>query len=141
IAGLAGLLKKDTPKTTWTSLVPLRSEGSKSPLFLMHSHGGNVLEYHHLTNCLDPDQPVYALQARGLDGEIPENPSIEGMAAAYIAEIRSVQPEGPYFLGGFCFGGVVALEAAQQLSAAGQEVALVAMIQSIHPPSARFQPD
>jgi thioesterase domain-containing protein len=106
----------------------------------MHSHGGNVLEYYPLVNCLDADQPVYALQARGLDGNLVKNFTLEEMAAAYIAELRSLQPEGPYFLGGFCFGGILALEVAQQLTAAGQEVALVVLIQSTHPEATRFSP-
>jgi thioesterase domain-containing protein len=106
----------------------------------MHSHGGNVLEYYPLVNRLEPDQPVYALQARGLDGHIVKDPSVEEMAAVYLHELRSLQAEGPYYLGGFCFGGFLALEAARQLMAAGQEVALVVLIQSMHPDSRRFKP-
>jgi thioesterase domain-containing protein len=107
----------------------------------MHSHGGNVLEYHPLVSRLDTDQPVYALQARGLDGHITKDLSLETMASVYVDELRSLQPTGPYFLGGFCLGGLLALEAAQQLTAAGQTVALVIVIQSIHPESSRFKPN
>lgn len=138
---LAEKLREDSCSPVWPSLVPLRPGGSKPPLFLMHSHGGNVLEYHPLAERLDSDQPVYALQARGLDGRIVKDPSIEEMAAAYLEEIRSLQPQGPYFLGGFCFGGLLALEAAQQLVAAGEEVALVAILQTIHPAFAQFKPE
>jgi len=106
----------------------------------MHSHGGNVLEYYPLVNRLEADQPVYALQARGLNGRIVKDSSLEEMASAYVAELRSLQPEGPYFLGGFCFGGLLALEAARQLTAKGQEVALVVLIQSTHPDSIHFKP-
>jgi thioesterase domain-containing protein len=106
----------------------------------MHSHGGNVLEYYALANLLDRDQPVYALQARGLGGNIIRGQSMEQIAAIYLAEIRSLQRAGPYFLGGFCFGGLLAFEAAQQLASAGEEVALVAMMQSTHPASAAFRP-
>jgi thioesterase domain-containing protein len=106
----------------------------------MHSHGGNVLEYYSLASLLDQDQPVYALQARGLDGNLIRGESMEQLAAAYLKEIRSLQPAGPYFLGGFCFGGLLALEAAQQLTSVGEEVALVAMMQSTHPASAAFKP-
>ncbi len=141
IAELAALLRKANWSPSWASLVPLRAGGSKSPLFLMHAHGGNVLEYQPLTDHLDPDQPVYALQARGLDGCITKNRSIEAMAADYIEEIRSLQPDGPYFLGGFCFGGLLAWEAAQQLSAIGQEVALLILIQTMNPTYARFKPE
>ena len=141
IAELADVLRKENWKPSWSSLVPVRPGGSKPPLFLMHSHGGNVLEYYPLANHLDADQPVYALQARGLDGDIVKGRSLEEMAAGYVDELQSLQPEGPYFLGGFCFGGLVALEAAQQLSAAGQEVALVILIQTMNPAFARFRPD
>ena len=140
IAELAEVLRKEHWKPSWSTLVPLRTTGTKPPLFLMHAHGGNVLEYHALANFLGEDQPVYALQARGLDGHIPENLTLESMAAAYIAELRNFQPEGPYFLGGFCFGGLLALEVAQQLTAAGQKVALVTLIQSMHPAAFRFKP-
>jgi aspartate racemase len=68
--------------------------------------------YYPLANRLDKDQPVYALQARGLDGNIPKNESLEQIASAYLKEIRTLQSDGPYLLGGFCFGGLVALEAA-----------------------------
>lgn len=92
-----------------------------------------MLEYYPLGDLLDEDQPVYALQARGLDGHILHDRSLEDMIRGYIEEIRSLQPEGPYYLGGFCFGGLAALEAARQLSVHGEEVALVAMIQTTHP--------
>jgi amino acid adenylation domain-containing protein len=140
IADLAGILRKEHWAPSWASLVPIRTGGSKPPLFLMHAHGGNVLEYHALLNRLEPDQPVYAFQARGLDGHVVKGSSVEEMASAYLDELRSFQPEGPYFLGGFCLGGLLALEAAQQLTAAGQEVALVVLIQSIHPDSMGFKP-
>ncbi|MGC2211361.1 MAG: amino acid adenylation domain-containing protein [Candidatus Korobacteraceae bacterium] len=138
IADLAEILRNSHWTPSWSSLVPLQPGGSKPPLFLMHSHGGNVLEYYPLVRCLESDQPVYALQARGLDGNIVTDLTLETMASAYIAELRSLQPEGPYVLGGFCFGGFLALEAARQLTVAGQEVALVVMIQSTHPDAQRF---
>jgi len=140
ISALAKVLREQRVAPTWSSLVPIQPYGSRPPLFLMHSHGGNTLEYHLLATLLESDQPVYALQARGLDGHIVANSTIEDMAAAYIEELRNIQPEGPYFLGGFCFGGLLALEAAQQLTAAGQKVALVVLIQSMHPQSIRFKP-
>jgi len=93
-----------------------------------------------LANHLESDQPVYALQALGLDGRIAQDQSIEGMARFYLGELRNLQPAGPYFLGGFCFGGLVALEAARQLLAAGEQVALVILIQTMNPDFARFKP-
>jgi len=141
IGDLADVLRKEKWKPSWSALVPIRPGGFKPPLFLMHSHGGNVLEYYPLANLLEADQPVYALQARGLDGCIERDLSLEKMAAAYLEELRILQPEGPYFLGGFCFGGLMALEAAQQLRTAGEEVALVVMIQAMHPALAFFKPN
>jgi thioesterase domain-containing protein/acyl carrier protein len=141
IADLADVLRKKDWKPSWSSLIPIRAGGSKPPLFLMHSHGGNVLEYYPLAESLDPDQPVYAFQARGLDGHIIKDQSFEDMVEAHLDELRSLQPEGPYFLGGYCLGGLLALEAARQLSALGQEVALVVLIQTINPAYARFSPD
>lgn len=141
VGGLAEVLRKENWKPSWSSLVPLQPGGSKPPIFLIHSHGGNVLEYYPLANALGKDQPVYALQARGLDGNIVKNESLEDIASAYLKEIRSLQPDGPYILGGFCFGGLVALEAAQQLQAAGQKVKLVVMVQTTHPKAQPFAPD
>jgi thioesterase domain-containing protein/acyl carrier protein len=139
VADLANILRKDHWTPRWSSLIPIRPGGSRPPIFFMHSHGGNVIEYYPLASQLDPDQPVYALQTRGLDGHITKDLSMEQMAAAYVAEIRSLQPEGPYYLGGFCLGGSLALIAAQQLIAAGQEVALLVMIQTTHPNAIRFR--
>jgi thioesterase domain-containing protein/acyl carrier protein len=140
IAELADFLRRQNWTPSWSSLVPIRPGGSKPPLFLMHAHGGNVLEYYPLAHLLGPDQPVYAFQAKGLDGHIEKDSRLEDMAAAYISELRGLQPEGPYFLGGFCFGGLLALEVAQQLTAAGQEVALLVLIQTMHPDAMRFKP-
>ena len=133
VGDLASVLRKEQWVPSWSSLVPIRPGGSRPPLFLFHSHGGNVLEYYPLVDLLDSDQPVYALQAKGLDGCILKNRSLEEMVTGYLEEIRTLQPEGPYYVGGFCFGGVAALEAASQLLAYGEQVALVAMIQTVHP--------
>jgi amino acid adenylation domain-containing protein len=141
VAQLAALLDKEDFTPTGSLLVPVRAGGSKPPLFLMHAQGGNVLEYRPLVNRLESDQPVYAFQAQGLDGNLIKDATLEGMAADYVAELTSFQPEGPYFLGGFCLGGLLALEAAEQLTAAGEKVALVIMIQSIHPEAMNFTPN
>ena len=141
IADLAEVLRRENGTPAWSCMVPMRAEGTKLPFVLMHSHGGNILEYYPLVNRLDSDQPVYAIQARGLDGRIRKGQSLEEMAAYYLKELRILQPRGPYLLGGFCFGGLLALEAAQQLSAAGEEVSLVVMIQTINPSVAGFARD
>jgi thioesterase domain-containing protein/acyl carrier protein len=133
IAQLAEMLRNQQYTPSWKSLVPLRASGSRPPLFLVHAHGGNVLEYNALARLLDADQPVYGIQARGLDGSVRPELTIEQMASEYLAEIRTLQPQGPYFLAGFCFGGPVALEIAQQIRQAGEEVGLLVLIQSTHP--------
>ncbi len=108
-------------------VVPIRTAGSKPPFFCVHGVGGNVLNYAELARYFDPDQPVYALQSRGLSG-LPPDTSIQKMAASYIEEILQVQPEGPYFVGGQSFGGLVAYEIGCQLEATGRPVGLVALI-------------
>ncbi len=139
IERLAQIIQKEKWTPLWSSLVPIRGGGARPPLFLFHSHGGNVLEYYPLAELLDSDQPVYALQSRGLDGRIVGNLSMEEMVGRYLKEIKSLQPEGPYYVAGFCFGGLAALEAARQLSSAGEIVALVGMIQTTYPHSDVFQ--
>jgi thioesterase domain-containing protein/acyl carrier protein len=140
VASLAKILGDKQWVPSWSLLVPMRQEGTRPPLFLFHAHGGNVLEYHALVQYMDKDQPVYAFQARGLNGEPIENTSVEQMARAFVEELRQFQPEGPYYLGGFCLGGLLALEAAQQLTADGQDVALVVMIQSMPNEARYFRP-
>ncbi|HJV35485.1 alpha/beta fold hydrolase, partial [Geomonas sp.] len=127
---LAAFMAGGVPKATWSSLVPVRREGNGAPLFLVHGAEGNVLLYRELARHLRQDVPVYGLQSRGLDGSEPLLTTIEEMAACYVSEIQSVQPKGPYFLGGYCLGGIVALEMAGQLKAEGEQVALVGMIES-----------
>ena len=102
-------------------LVPIVKDGSRTPVFLFHSHGGNVLEYHRLATLIGHDRPVFGVQCRGADGSPTTPASIEEMARAYLEEIRMVQPSGPYHLGGYCLGGILAAEAASQLSAAARK--------------------
>ena len=120
---------------TWDSLVPLKPKGNKVPLFIVHGADHNVLIYRNLADNLDDDQPVYALQAKGLSGEIEPHDSVEEMASHYISEITSINPEGPYALGGFSFGGIIAFEMAKQLKAQGKKVKIVALFDSYVYPS------
>jgi len=117
----------------WGSLVCLQAHGDRPPFFCIHGRGGNVLNYMAFVPHLGEDQPLYGLQCRGLDGE--ENPfaDLTTMARHYIEEIQSIQPHGPYYLGGGSMGGTVALEMAQQLNAQGEDVGLVAMFDSYGP--------
>jgi natural product biosynthesis luciferase-like monooxygenase protein len=140
IRRLAEILRHESWTPEWTALVPIRREGSRPPLFCVHSHGGHVLQYHDLAHHLGPDQPFYGLQAVGLDGRHPPYRRIEDMARHYIREVRSVQPHGPYFLGGDCLGGAVAYEMARQLREEGEEVAMVAMFDAFCPGHPRLKP-
>lgn len=112
------------------SLVPLKPTGSKIPFFYMHPRSGNVVLYAHLARYLDPERPLYGLQAVGLNGDREPLDRLEDMAAHYIQEIQTIQPNGPYLLGGRCLGGTIALEVAQQLLAQGQQVLLVVLLES-----------
>jgi len=111
-------------------LVPIQPQGDKPALFLIHGAEGNVLLYNRLAQKLGKDQPLYGLQSRGLDGHEPMETEIESMAAKYLEEIKLARPKGPYYLGGYCLGGTIALEVAQQLRRAGDAVALLAMIET-----------
>ncbi|RJR43848.1 MAG: acyltransferase domain-containing protein [Desulfobacteraceae bacterium] len=123
---------------SWSSLVEInKGNGSKPPLFLMHSEGGNVLEYWPLCRYLDPDQPVYALQAKGLEGDTAIAMTIEEMAAHFISEIQKVQKSGPFFLGGYCLGGLVAYEVARQLIDRKEKVSFLSLISTRTPQSLR----
>lgn len=134
IRALANLLRDEGWASSWTSLVPIKPGGSKPPFFCMHGAGGHVLNYYSLSRYLSPEQPFYALQAQGLDGKKAPHDNFADMAAHYIQEIRELQPEGPYFLGGYCGGGKIALEMAQQLRASGQKVGLLAFFNTFNLP-------
>ncbi|RKH40633.1 non-ribosomal peptide synthetase, partial [Corallococcus sp. AB050B] len=128
---LAQVLRDDSQ--AWTPLVPLeRGEPNQRPFFLVHPGGGNVLAYSELARRLGPSLPVYGLQSRGLDGG-PVAESIEEMADLYIDAIRTVQPHGPYQLGGWSLGGLVAYEMARRLRDAGEAVDLLALIDAYVP--------
>lgn len=125
----------------WTapssSLVALQTGSSRPPFFCIHGVGGNVVGYRDLARAHGADQPVYGLRAQGLDGVCAPFNRLETMAAHYVREIRLLQPEGPYYLGGLSFGGLVAFEVAQQLRARGQAVGMLALFDSSVPGSFR----
>ena len=115
------------------SLVPLKPKGSRPPFFCVHPLGGGVGDYEKLAAHLDPQQPFYGLRAKGIEDERFCSSSFEELAADYLAEIRTVQPNGPYRLGGYSSGGLLAFEMARQLAELGQPVALVALLDSYAP--------
>jgi thioesterase domain-containing protein/acyl carrier protein len=129
----ANLISQEEWSGSWSSLAPIQTGGSKPPLFCIHAVGGNVLTYVALARHLGSDQPVYGIQAEGIDGKGTFHNSLEEMADHYIKAIRTVQPEGPYFLGGLSGGGIIAFEMSQQLVAQGEKVALLALFDSYNP--------
>jgi len=125
VEGLAVALQPDSQLITWDSLVPIKPQGTKTPLYIVHGAGMNVLIYKMMSHYMDAEQPVYGLQARGLNGIDEPADSIEEMAADYVAAITAANPHGPYALAGYSFGGVIAFEMARQLLAAGRPVTFV----------------
>ena len=128
IEQLANVLRESDAEAAWSSLVPIQPHGSKPPLFCVHAAGANVLIYRPMSRHLGDDQPVYALQAQGLDGRQEPLRRVEDMAVRYVKEIRTFQPDGPYYLLGASFGGLVAYEMAQQLLSQGQKIAFLGLL-------------
>jgi thioesterase domain-containing protein len=134
---MAALLEQPEEPAPGAELVAIQPLGKAPPLFLVHGMAGGMLwGYANLARHLGAEQPVYAFKSRGLEGE-EEFATIEAMAAHYVGVLRRFRPQGPYSLGGYCFGGNVAFEMARQLQAAGQEVRLLALFNS-SPPNSRF---
>ncbi len=138
---LAEIIRETTPeieqhiqsKSSWSSLVEIQPKGSKPPLFCIHPLGGEIFCYRNLSLHLGLDQPVYGLQPQGLDGKQPLHTRVEEMAAHYIREMQTLQPHGSYFLGGYSFGGIVALEIAQQLQQQGEKVSILVIFDTCLP--------
>jgi phthiocerol/phenolphthiocerol synthesis type-I polyketide synthase E len=132
IEELARILRREASAPRWSPLVAVQPAGSRPPFFCVHGAGGNVLIYRDLSQNLGSDQPFYGLQCPGLDGSRTPLTRIEEMAQLYVKEIRTVQPYGPYLLGGYCMGGTIAYEMAQQLRAQGEQVALLALFDTMN---------
>ncbi|HEX8087553.1 MAG TPA: amino acid adenylation domain-containing protein, partial [Blastocatellia bacterium] len=122
--------EKSDIASLFSILVPVQVGGTLPPLFCIHPTGGQVMVYQHIATGLGPDQPVYGLQSRGLSDPDSEYKSVNEMAAGYAAYIRRQQPEGPYYLMGWSFGGVIAVSVAWELEQQGQEVAFVGLLDS-----------
>ena len=127
IEQLANILRQQETSNQNSPIVPIQTQGNKTPLFCVHSGYGEILLYQNLAFRLDPDRPVYGLLAKGVDGSITPVTSIKEMATYYVEAIQALQAEGPYFLGGVCIGGTIAIEMARQLKAKGENVPLVAL--------------
>jgi amino acid adenylation domain-containing protein len=129
IAEFAQLLQAGGATLKWKNLSPIQPEGDKIPFFCVHGDEANYFIPKYLGN----DQPFYAFFHQGEDGLRVEHTSVEGIAAHFIHEMRSVRPHGPYLIGGYSFGGVVAYEMARQLIVAGEEVPLLALFDTYAP--------
>jgi thioesterase domain-containing protein/acyl carrier protein len=109
-------------------LVAIQPRGTKPPLFCIHGLGGSVVGFRDLSACLGDDQPLYGLQALGVDGRHRPHTRIEDMASHYLGEIRRVQPHGPYRLAGWSLGGCIAVEIARLLRADGEAIGMIAFL-------------
>jgi len=118
-------------------VVPISEGASETPLFCVHGAGGDVISLREIGLGIGSKFGFYGIQSRGVDGTSVPFDSIEGMASAYLNEVRKVQPSGPYHLSGFCGGGLVAFEMANQLHALGETVALLVLLGSRRPGSVR----
>ncbi len=129
IRQLAELLDKGGTAHDWKNLMAIQPKGDRTPFFLVHGDEAN----HFLPGFLGKDQPFYGFAHQGEDGQAIRYTEIPALATHLISEMRSVRPHGPYMLGGYSFGGIVAYEMAQQLLAAGEEVPLLALLDSYCP--------
>jgi len=127
IQKLAALIEEGGERAGFgRSLVPIQTQGSGTPIFCVHGGAGTVIHFLPLAKRLSQKRPFYGLQMKGLYGDANPTLSVEGMARQYVAEMREVQPNGPYVLAGYCFGGIVASEMAAQLARMGERTALIA---------------
>lgn len=130
IEQLATVLRHQHSSVSTSPLVEIKTGSSARPFFCIHPVGGNVLSYFELANCLNSDLSVYGLQSRGLDGKDRPLTCIEDMAASYIKAIQTVQPIGPYWLGGWSMGGAIAFEMAIQLEKQGEKISFLGLMDS-----------
>jgi thioesterase domain-containing protein len=121
-------LNRDKPAEAWDSLVAIKTTGKKPPLFLIHSSGLHILVFKSLSKYFDKDQPLYGIQAIGLSNNTAVPERLEDIAAHYLSEILSVNPDGPYCIAGYSHGGFFAYEIARQLKKAKKEVQFLGVI-------------
>ena len=132
IEQLATIIQTDADSSNQSCLVPIQPQGSKPPFFCVPGAGGRPFYFYHLGRCLGKDQPFYSFE-NDLYQQFGEITRIEDIASIYLQAMQDLQPQGPYFLGGHSYGGNVAFEMAQQLVNQGQQVALLAIIDSSAP--------
>ena len=127
IAKLASFLDEQTSGVPYKTLVPMHPEGHKIPLYIVHGLGLNIMNLQGMVSNLSPDQPVYGIQALGLDGTVAPLDKLKDIAKFYIDEILAHDNEGPYIITGYSVGGVIAYEMAAQLLKMGKKVAMLGM--------------
>ena len=137
VSAIAALLG-DGAREPRSEFVLLKSGAKETPLYLVHGLGGTVMELRELAKRVDCQQMIYGVEARGLDGAAEPFDRVEDMARFHVDKVRRAQPRGPYFLAGYSFGGLVALEMARILSKAGERVALLALVDTF--PHDKFWP-
>jgi len=137
VAGMARLVERSrsgrAPTRVARRLVPIKDEGDWPALFAVPGSGGNPVGYVHLGRLLDRRQPLFGIESRGIDGSSPPLTRVEDIAADNIAAIQTLQPDGPYFLAGACYGARVAYEMARQLESAGERIGLLLMLDPSSP--------
>ncbi|MFI9382032.1 amino acid adenylation domain-containing protein [Kutzneria sp. NPDC052558] len=141
VSALVGRLGQQVDNDAFETLTPLQPNGSQTPIFCVHPTGCIAWSYLGLARHLGPDVPLYGLQAQGITRQAVLPSDIGSMAADYLAHIQKVQPSGPYRLLGWSFGGVVAQEIAVQLQERGEEVELLASLDSDPLPDGSAIPD
>ncbi|MCP4662234.1 MAG: AMP-binding protein, partial [bacterium] len=130
---LAHVVREQAADLPWSPLVKIKPDGSRPPFFCVHAAGGNVVGFNDLVRQVEREQPFFGLQSVGLDGREQPYERIDEMAARYLDEIRTVDGDGPYALGGLSFGGYVAFEMACRLREQGRKVALLALFDAWSP--------
>jgi amino acid adenylation domain-containing protein len=128
IESLAAAMRTEQDATVATPVVSFQETGTRRPIFFPHAVDGNVLCYAELARQLGPDQPFYGLVHPGLHDGVDGPVGIEDLASGYVEHLRRLQPRGPYLLGGWSMGGIIALEMARRLQSEGEDVALVALL-------------
>jgi thioesterase domain-containing protein/acyl carrier protein len=129
VEGMAALLRQSGCSTRWSSLVPIQAHGSRPPFFWVYGDASSFM----LPGYLGGDQPLFGFIHQGQDGSKARYTTVESIATHYLEELCGVQPAGPYFLGGYSFGGLVAFEMAQQLASKGEEVGLLVLLEPSSP--------
>jgi acetoacetyl-CoA synthetase len=129
IAALAAELELPSA-SRFPPLVLLKPGNNEPPIFIAHGLGGSVIDFYQLVKYIDSPQPIYGMQARGIDGVDEPFDRIEDLAQFYLNAIKEIQPHGPYYLVGYSLGGLVTLEMAQRLKQDGEQVALLALLES-----------